>query len=74
MRWVLGRVVMKFKKKPYKSRKIFCRKSGGGGFRFSGKQSNWGNQSINSKAEESIAQIGLVASMLQKIGFRIGAR
>jgi len=66
---------LKFKKKPYRARKIFKRKSGGGQFRFSGKQSNWGNQSmLYSKAEESVAQAGLVVSMLQKMGFRIGVR
>ena len=71
---------MKFKKKPYKARKIFKRKSGGGKFQFSGKSSNWGNQMNlyprpDTKVEDpQETQVGIVASMLQKLGFRVGAR
>ena len=65
---------MKFKKKPYKAMKVFKRKSGGGKFRFSGKSSNWGNQTMPYTGAENTAQIGLVASMLQKMGFRIGMK
>ena len=73
---------MKFKKKPYKARKVFKRKSGGNKFQFSGRSSNWGNQMNlyphprpDTKIEDpQETQVGIVASMLQKLGFRVGAR
>ena len=55
--------------------KVYQRKSGGGKFRPSGKSSSWGNQSTFAKPEEqAAAQLGIVSSVLQKMGFRVGPR
>lgn len=62
---------MTYKKKPYKTRKIFCRKSGGGKFRMSGRKGGGSGGRFFSKPTRNENQ---VKSILERIGFRVGKR
>ena len=63
------------KKKPYKARKIFKRKSGGGKFWMTGRKGGSGGGRFFSPVATATTETpNLVKVALQKLGFRVGAR
>jgi len=67
MKYKMGKKGRKVKK----LRKVWGRKTGSGKFSFSGKSSNWGNQSMVPASVVATAN-DRVKDNLRKIGFRIG--
>jgi len=64
---------MKYKKKRYYERKVFCRKNGGGNFQFKGgKRSPRG--SIFTSQIKTASEKTATKSLLERMGFRVGAK
>jgi hypothetical protein len=62
------------KKKPYKTRRVYKMKAGGPKFWRSGKFKGGAHSAYVKPEEQAAQQRGVVSSVLQAMGFRVGDR